>query len=222
MRFSIISLFPEMFDEVVNKSILGRGQKKGLLQFEFVSLRDFGIGKHQVVDGATYGGGVGLVFRADVLAKALNSIKRSESSRVLMTSASGVPYTQKNARKLSQYEHLIIICGHYEGVDERFIEKYVDEEISIGNFVLTGGEIPAMAIVDSVARLVKGVIEKDEATRNESFEDGLLEYPQYTRPQVFEGSSVPEVLISGHHQKVDDWRLLERIKKTKKNNPKIS
>lgn len=222
MKFSIISLFPEMFGEVVNKSILGRGQKKGLLQFEFINLRDFGIGKHRKVDGTTYGGGVGLVFRADVLSSALKSIKRDKLSRVLMTSASGVPYTQKNARKLAQNMHLVIICGHYEGVDERFTQKYVDEEISIGNFVLTGGEIPAMVIVDSVARLVKGVIKKDEATENESFEGGLLEYPQFTKPQIFEGSSVPEVLISGHHQKVDEWRLQERIKKTKKNNPKIS
>jgi tRNA (guanine37-N1)-methyltransferase len=222
MKFSIVTLFPEMFEKVVDMSILGRGQKKGLLEFEFINLRDFGIGKHKVVDGTTYGGGVGLVFRADVLKAALLSIQRLKNNRVILTSASGVTYTQAKAKELTKIDHLIIICGHYEGVDQRFIDKYVDEEISIGNYVLTGGEIPAMVIADSISRLVSGVIEKAEAVADESFENGLLEYPHYTKPAVFEDLTVPEVLISGHHGKVGEWRQNEKIKKTAKNNPKLS
>lgn len=222
MKFSIITLFPEMFAGVLDRSILGRGQKKGLLKFELINLRKFGIGRHQVVDGTTYGGGVGLVFRADTLSEALKSIKRTDKSLVILTSASGVPYSQTAAKALRDFDHLIIICGHYEGVDERFIKKYIDMEISIGNFVLTGGEIPAMVLIDSVGRLVRGVLEKTEATEKESFEDGLLEHPHYTKPQEFEGLKVPEVLISGDHGKVDEWRKDQSIKKTRKNNPKIS
>lgn len=222
MKFSIITLFPEMFGEVLNKSILGRGQKKGLIEFELVNLRDFGIGRHQVVDGTTYGGGVGLVFRPDTLRDALNSIERSGKSRIILMSASGVGYTQEKAREYAGYDHIIIICGHYEGVDERFIEKYVDVEISIGNFVLTGGEIPAMVVIDSIGRLIPGVLEKAEAIQKESFENGLLEHPHYTKPRDFEGLEVPEVLISGNHQKVEEWRQQQSIEKTKKNNPNIS
>lgn len=222
MKFSIVTLFPEMFEKVVHMSILGRGQKKGLLEFELINLRDFGIGKHKVVDGTTYGGGIGLVFRADVLKTALLSIVRDKNSRVILTSASGVTYTQAKAKELTKIDHLIIICGHYEGVDQRFIDKYVDEELSIGNYVLTGGEIPAMVIADSISRLVSGVIEKAGAVADESFEDGLLEYPHFTKPAVFEDLSVPEVLVSGHHGKVDEWRQNEKIKKTAKNNPKLS
>lgn len=211
-----------MFAEVVNKSILGRGQQKGLLEFEFVNLREFGIGKHRKVDGKTYGGGPGLVFRPDVLASALNSLKRLSKNVVILTSASGVRYTQKKARELLDFEQIIIICGHYEGVDQRFIDKYVDLEISIGDYVLTGGEIPAMVIADSIGRLVKGVIAKAEATTDESFENNLLEYPHYTKPLQFGGQKVPEVLISGHHQKVSEWRGEQSKIKTKLNNPKIS
>lgn len=214
MKFSIVTLFPEMFDNVVNKSILGRGQKKSLIEFEFVNLREFGIGRHQVVDGTVYGGGAGLVFRPDILVKALASINRVGKSIVILTSASGEVYNQKIAKSLLEYDHLIIICGHYEGVDERFIEKYVDLELSIGSFVLTGGEIPAMVIVDSVGRLVEGVI-KSESVADESFEDDLLEQPQYTKPVEFEGLKVPEVLLSGNHQKIAEWRKNKRIEKTK-------
>lgn len=221
MKVSIITLFPEMFEPVLNKSILGRGQKKDLIEFELVNLRPFGIGRHQVVDGTTYGGGAGLLLRADVLAKALLSIDRAKKSRVILTSAAGVTFSQSKARELSYLDQMIVICGHYEGVDERFVEKYVDEEISIGNFVLTGGEIPAMAIVDAVCRLIPGVI-KEESVINESFEGGLLEYPQYTKPAVFEGRKVPDVLVSGNHQQIAVWRAEQRRLKTSRNNPKIS
>lgn len=212
-----------MFDGVLNLSMLGRGQKNGLLEFEFVDLRQFGLGVHQVVDGKPYGGGVGMVLRADTLAAAWQSIKQNpdKPARTLLMSASGTPFNQAKAKELAQIEHLIIICGHYEGVDQRFIDKYVDEEVSVGDFVLTGGEIPAMAVIDAVARLVPGVIKKEEAVQKESFENDLLEHPQYTRPDEFEGEGVPEILISGNHGAVDEWRQEQQIKKTETVRPDL-
>lgn len=212
-----------MFDGVLNLSMLGRGQKAGLLEFEFIDLRQFGLGVHQVVDGKPYGGGVGMVLRADTLAEAWKSIKQdpAKPAKTLLMSASGKPFNQAKAKELSQIEHLIIICGHYEGVDQRFIDKYVDEEISVGDFVLTGGEIPAMAVIDSIARLVPGVIKKEEAVQKESFENDLLEHPQYTRPDEFEGEGVPEILISGNHGAVDEWRQEQQVKKTKTVRPDL-
>jgi tRNA (guanine37-N1)-methyltransferase len=223
MKISIITLFPEIFSPVLNSSITGRAVKKGLVEFEFINLREFGEGRHQVVDDKPYGGGVGMVFKADILAKALKSIeiKKSKENRVILTSASGTPYIQSKAKELSQLKHIVIICGHYEGVDQRFIDKYVDEEISIGDFVLTGGEIPAMAIADSIIRLIPKVLEKPEATEIESFSDGLLEFPQYTRPDDFEGLKVPEVLVSGNHGEVDKWRNEKAIEKTKRVRPDL-
>lgn len=232
MKFSIITLFPEVFDPILNSSILKRAQKKGLVEFELINLRQFGEGVHQVVDDKPYGGGVGMVLKANVLAKAISNIKFPSASarallisnikcRTILTSASGAPYSQKKARELSNLEHIILVCGHYEGVDQRFIDKYVDEEISIGDYVLTGGEIPTMAIIDSITRLIPGVLEKKEATLKESFENGLLEHPQYTRPEQFEGEKVPEVLLSGHHQNVENWRDEQSIRKTKKIRPDL-
>lgn len=236
MKISIITLFPGMFEAVLNSSILGRAQKKNLVTFELINLRPFGIGLHKVVDDKPYGGGVGLVLKADVLAKALKSILdkktdtkdhriKSEKTKrplVILTSASGETYTQAKARKLLSYNHLIIICGHYEGVDQRFIDKYVDLELSIGDYILTGGEIPAMVIADSVTRLIKGVLEKEEATLLESFEQGLLEHPHFTRPESFEGEKVPSVLASGNHQEVDRWRKEQAIKNTKAKRPDLA
>jgi tRNA (guanine37-N1)-methyltransferase len=229
MKISIITLFPEVFEPILNSSILKRAQKKGLVEFELINLRPFGEGAHQVVDDRPYGGGVGLVFKADILAKAVNSLRPPSSNpqpKTILTSASGTPYTQQKAKELSQTDHIIIVCGHYEGVDQRFIEKYVDEEISVGDYVLTGGEIPAMILADSITRLIPGVLEKPEATELESFSifDGdkkLLEYPHYTRPEVFEGEKVPAVLISGHHGEVDKWRQEKAIEKTKKVRPDL-
>lgn len=218
LRISIITLFPEIFEPVLNSSILKRAQKKGKVQFKFINLRDFGEGRHQVVDDRPYGGGAGMVLRADILAKALKSIN---SGKVILTSASGKTYTQSKARELSKLDHIIIVCGHYEGVDQRFIDKYVDEEISIGDFVLTGGEIPAMIIADSITRLIPGVLEKAEAIINESFTENLLEGPQYTRPDEFEGLKIPEVLTSGNHGEVDKWRMEKSIEKTKKIRPDL-
>jgi tRNA (guanine37-N1)-methyltransferase len=229
MKISIITLFPEMFPSVLNVSIIGRAQKRGILELEYINLREFGEGVHQIVDDRPYGGGVGMVLKADILAKAWKKVTGgSEQATVgdrrqktILMSASGTPFEQVKARELSKVDHLIIVCGHYEGIDQRFIDHYVDEEMTIGDYVLTGGELPAMVIVDSITRLIPGVLEKEDATLFESFEDGLLEYPHFTRPEEFEGEKVPEVLISGHHGKVEEWRKERSLEKTKKVRPDL-
>lgn len=223
MKISIITLFPEMFDPILNTSILKRAQNKEKASFELINLRDFGEGRHQVVDGRPYGGGAGMVLKPDILTKALKSIqlRKRTSGSVILMSASGNPYKQQKARELSKLDHLIIVCGHYEGVDQRFIDKYVDEEVSIGDYVLTGGEIPAMVVIDSITRLLPGVLEKPEAIVNESFTENLLEGPQYTRPEQFEGQKVPEILLSGNHAKIDKWRKQKSLEKTKKIRPDL-
>lgn len=225
MKISIITLFPEIFEPVLNSSILKRAQSKKKIEFELTNLRKFGEGVHQVVDGRPYGGGAGMLLRADILAKAWKSIKKSKTKsqklKTILTSASGRSYNQTKAKQLSKLNHLIIICGHYEGVDQRFIENYVDEEISIGDYVLTGGELPAMIIADSITRLLPGVLKKEEATLQESFEDNLLEYPHFTRPNEFEGRRVPKILVSGNHQEVDKWRSEKALEKTKKIRPDL-
>ncbi|KKS13486.1 tRNA (guanosine(37)-N1)-methyltransferase TrmD [Candidatus Daviesbacteria bacterium RIFOXYD1_FULL_41_10] len=224
MKIQVITLFPEIFKEVLSASIIGRAARCGLVEFEFINLRDFGEGKHKVVDGRPYGGGAGMVLRADILTKALKSAKckvKSEKSQVILTSASGKTYKQDDAQRLSKMENVIIVCGHYEGIDQRFIDKYVTEEFSIGDFVLTGGEIPAMAIIDSIVRLIPGVLKKEEATLYESFSENLLEYPQYTRPEEFEGEKVPEVLRSGNHAEIKKWQKEKSLEKTKKVRPDL-
>lgn len=229
MKISIITLFPEVFEPTLNSSILKRGQKKGLVEFELINLRNFGQGKHQIVDDRPYGGGAGMILRADILAKALQSIilqlpTKNYQLRTILMSASGIQYKQSKAKEFSKLNHLIIVCGHYEGVDQRFIDNYVDEEISIGDYVLTGGEIPAMAVTDSVTRLIPGVLEKEEATIEESFSpviSGRLEYPHYTRPEEFEGEKVPEILLSGHHQEIAKWKLKKSLEKTRKVRPDL-
>lgn len=237
MKISIITLFPEVFHPILKSSILGRAQKKGKVLFEFINLRDFGKGKHKQVDDRPYGGGAGMVLRTDILAKALAKVTGNRHQadtkklspdayrlkpKVILTSASGKPYKQADAMRLSKIDHLIIVCGHYEGVDQRFIDKYVDQEISIGDYVLTGGEIPAMVIVDTIVRLIPGVLEKPEATQEESFSNYiLLEHPQYTRPEIFEGAGVPKVLLSGNHQQILGWRKEKSLQKTKKVRPDL-
>lgn len=225
MKISIITLFPEVFESILNSSILKRAQKKKKVSFEIINLRNFGEGRHKVVDDRPYGGGAGMILRTDILTKALNSITKPDAAvqhYVILTSASGEPYKQSKAKELSNLNHLVIVCGHYEGVDQRFIDKYVSEEISIGDYVLTGGEIPAMVIIDSIVRLLPGVLEKPEATENESFSEGLLEYPQYTRPEVFEAAKVPDVLLSGHHAEIAKWRKDKSLEKTKKVRPDLT
>lgn len=224
MKISIITLFPEVFEPVLNTSILKRAQQKRLVKFELINLRDFGEGKHKIVDGRPYGGGAGMIFKPDVLTRALKSIIspiKNLKLKIILMSASGTPYKQSKALKLSKLDRLIIICGHYEGVDQRFIDKYVDEEISIGDYVLTGGEIPAMVIADTIVRLIPKVLEKTAATADESFSSGLLEYPQYTRPEEFEGEKVPEILLTGNHAGIKRWRLQKSLEKSKKIRPDL-
>ncbi len=219
MKITILTLFPQMFKGPFDFSIIKRAIEDKKIQINLVDIREFGEGKHKVVDDKPYGGGIGMVLRVDVLERVINSVKdgklNKDEERIILTSASGKTYNQTKAKEYSNLKHLIIICGHYEGVDERIME-FVDEEISIGDFVLTGGEIPAMLIADSVARLVPGVL-KEGATKLESFSDDSLEHPQYTRPENFKGLKVPEVLVSGNHGKIEEWKKAESLKKTKRN-----
>lgn len=225
MKISILTLFPEMFDGPFNTSILKRAQEKELVEFNFVNIRDFGLGVHQMVDDTPYGGGVGMVLRIDVLHKALEDAKAKYpdlKTKTILMSAAGQTHNQKHAKTLTTVEHLIIICGHYEGVDARILD-YIDEEVSIGDFVLTGGELPAMLIVDSVVRLIDGVI-TEGATEDESFsqpDQALLEYPHYTKPREYDGKQVPEVLLNGNHAKINEWRHEEALKKTKRVRPDL-
>ncbi len=219
MKITILTLFPQMLQGPFNFSIVKRAIEDEKIQINLVDIREFGEGKHKMVDDKPYGGGIGMVLKVDVLEKAINSVLdqklNKDEQKVILTSASGKTYDQTKAKEYSTLKHLIIICGHYEGVDERIME-FVDEEVSIGAFVLTGGEIPAMLIADSVARLVPGVL-KEGATKLESFSDETLEHPQYTRPENYKGLKVPEVLISGNHGKIEEWKKEESLKKTKRN-----
>lgn len=227
MKITVITLFPELFQPFLSTSIIGRAIKEKLVRVELVDIRQFGEGKHQVVDDRPFGGGVGMVFKPDVLTKAWHhACKLFPDTKpfTILMSASGHPYKQAMAQKLSNLDHLIIVCGHYEGVDQRFIDIYVDEEISIGDYVLTGGELPAQVIIDSMIRLIPKVLKKEEAILEESFslnQENLLEYPQYTRPESFEGVVVPEVLKSGNHQNIKKWRFDKALEKTKKIRPDL-
>lgn len=223
MKITFITLFPEIYPPLLNFSILKRAQSKNLVEFEVINLRQFGEGIHKTVDDRPYGGGAGMVLKPDILAKALNSIKQAENEKptTILTSASGISFNQSKARQLSKLKHLVIICGHYEGVDQRFIDKYVNEEISIGDYILTGGELPSLILADSITRLIPGVLEKEEATLEESFEQNLLEYPHYTRPDEFEGEKVPQVLTSGNHKEISNWRSQKSLEKTKRTRPEL-
>ena len=232
MRFHIITLFPEMFAGPFDHSIIKRAQEKGLVEIEFINIRDFGEGKHKMVDDTEYGGGIGMLMKVDVVHKAIQHAKQTFSQQsnnetlkqwVVLMSASGKTFKQELAKEYANLDHLILICGHYEGVDDR-IRHYIDEEVSIGDFVLTGGEIPAMLITDSVTRLIKGVL-PEGATEDESFSENnnevLLEYPHYTKPQIYNDHEVPEVLLSGDHKKIAIWRREQAIKKTKELRPDL-
>lgn len=214
MRFTILTLFPEMF-ETIKQSIIGRAIEKDLIEINLINIRDFSENKHKKVDDTPYGGGAGMVMMPDVVYRAYLSIKDKEKAKVIYLSPKGKTLNQKKVENLSKEEHLILLCGHYEGIDQRVIDEIVDEEISIGDYVLTGGEIPAMVLVDSVSRYIAGVL-KDESIKEESFSNGLLEYPQYTRPEVFLDKKVPEVLISRSPWK---YKKMERrtISKNNKN-----
>ena len=218
-----MTLFPATVDAVLHESIIGRAAKKGIVEINCVQIRDYTENKQNQVDDYPYGGGFGCVMMAQPLKSCLDAIKAQTEGmrrRVIYMSPQGKPYTQETAKRLKRdYDHLVLVCGHYEGVDERFIEECVDEEISLGDFVLTGGEIAAMAVADSVCRLVPGVLADEQCYTGESHWDGLLEYPQYTRPEVWEGRAVPEVLLNGDHSRVELWRRRQQLERTKEKRP---
>ena len=218
MKFDILTLFPEMFD-ILKQSIIGKAIEKELIDINLINIRDFSKNKHKKVDDTPYGGGAGMIMKPDVVYDAYKSIK-SENAKVIYMSPQGKVLNQKKVEQLSKENHLIILCGHYEGIDQRVIDKIVDEEISIGDYVLTGGEIPAMVLIDSVSRYVEGVL-NEESIKEESFSEGLLEYPQYTRPEIFEGEKVPEVLLSGHHKNIEKWRKEKSLEITKNKRPEL-
>lgn len=223
MRIDIMTLFPDTVNAVLHESIIGRAAKKGLIEINCVQIRDYTENRQNQVDDYPYGGGWGCVMMAQPLKSCLDDIMstaQGRRSRVIYMTPQGRPYTQETAKRLRRdYDHLVLVCGHYEGIDERFIEECVDEEISLGDFVLTGGEIAAMAVADSVCRLVPGVLADEECYTGESHWDGLLEYPQYTRPEVWQGREVPEVLLNGDHSRIEAWRRRKQFERTMEKRP---
>ncbi|WJH30071.1 tRNA (guanosine(37)-N1)-methyltransferase TrmD [Paenibacillus sp. CC-CFT742] len=229
MRVDVLTLFPEMFEGVFGTSILGKAQTKGLVSLNAVNFRDYATNKHNTVDDTPYGGGGGMVLKPDPIFAAVEDVleKRSEESaaasskppRIILMCPQGETFTQKKAEELVQEDHLIFICGHYEGYDERIREFLVTDELSIGDYVLTGGELPAMVAIDSVARLIPGVLGNETSAVTDSFSTGLLEYPHYTRPPEFRGMKVPDVLLSGHHLNIDAWRREQSLIRTLERRP---
>ena len=223
MNCHILTLFPQMVLDGLRTSILGRAEEKGILSLEAVNIRDFSENKHNRVDDAPYGGGAGLVMQPGPVYSAYRSVadKLSKKPRVIYLTPQGRVFKQSMAEELSKEEDLIFLCGHYEGIDERVLEMIVTDNISIGDYVLTGGELAAMVVIDSIARLVPGVLHNDESAEFETFHDSLLEYPQYTRPEEFMGKKVPQVLLSGHHGNVDKWRREQSVIRTAKARPDL-
>lgn len=216
MRFDIVTLFPEMFEAVLGSSIIGRARKRGTVELNFHNLRDYSQDKHKRVDDYPYGGGLGMVMQCQPIFSAVEEIRKMLDCEpyVLLMSPKGKTFSQDKAKQLLIHENVLIICGHYEGIDERVVQALVDEEVSIGDFVLTGGEIAAMAVVDATARLLPGVLKEEDSYNIETFSNGLLEYPQYTRPVEFKGMRVPDILLSGHHENIEKWRKFHSIKET--------
>ena len=223
MRIDIITLFPEMCEAVMSESIIGRARKKGAIEVECHQLRDYAFDKHKRVDDTTYGGGMGMLMKAEPIALCFEAICEKLGTRphFIYMSPKGRTLTQSRLRELSQIENICILCGHYEGVDQRLIDEFIDEEISIGDYVLTGGELPALVFADSVSRLVPGVLSDDICFSEESHFDGLLEYPQYTKPAVWRGIEVPEVLLSGHHANIEKWRHEQSLLETARLRPDL-
>ena len=238
MWIDVLTLFPDMFQGPLSESLLQKAQQKGLLNLNILNLRDFTSDKHKTADDSPYGGGAGMVMKVDVIARALQAVinqtpQKSENrkqnektrdqrteNRIILLCPTGQPLTQQKVNLLAKYDSLVLVCGHYEGVDER-VRDLVDEEISIGDYVLTGGEIPAMVLIDAVARQIPGVVKEEESVKKDSFYAGLLDYPSYTRPEEFEGKRVPEVLLSGHHAEIEKWRRTEALKKTLERRPDL-
>lgn len=227
MNFHILTLFPEMIEAGLGTSILGRAKASGYIDFEAVNIRDFTDNKHNRVDDYTYGGGAGMLMQAQPVYDCTEAVQAKiceagrKRSRVVFVTPRGFTFTQKKAEELAKEEDLIILCGHYEGIDERVLEEVVTDYISIGDYVLTGGELPAMVVVDCISRLVPGVLNNSESSEIESFSNGLLEYPQYSRPAVWHEKEVPEVLLSGHHANIEKWRLEQSLEQTKRFRPEM-
>ncbi len=220
MRIDILTLFPKICEGALNESILKRAQEKGLATLKAHNLRDWATGRHAITDDAPYGGGQGMVMKCEPIFSAVEALK-TEKSRVILMSPAGRPFNQKMAHELAREEHLIFICGHYEGIDQRVIDHLVDDEISIGDYVLTNGAIAAVVVTDAVVRLIPGVLGDEASAVDDSFSEGLLEYPQYTRPVEFRGWRVPEILLSGHHARIAEWRRQKALEKTRKNRPDL-
>lgn len=221
MKITIMTLFPEMCNAVLDESIIGRARKSGIIEIDTVNIRDFTHDKHNRVDDAPYGGGMGMLMQTQPIYDCFASLCSEDGKKphLIYMSAQGKTLTQKRVKELSQLSNIAILCGHYEGVDERIIEEIVDEEISIGDYVLTGGELPALILSDSIARMIDGVLPNDEAKELESHYSGLLEYPQYTRPPEWHGRKVPDILLSGHHGNIDKWRREKSLERTLERRP---
>lgn len=221
MKITIMTLFPEMCNAVLDESIIGRARKSGIIEIDTVNIRDFTHDKHNRVDDAPYGGGMGMLMQTQPIYDCFASLCSEDGKKphLIYMSAQGKTLTQKRVKELSQLDNIAILCGHYEGVDERIIEEIVDEEISIGDYVLTGGELPALILSDSIARMIDGVLPNDEAKELESHYSGLLEYPQYTRPPEWHGRKVPDILLSGHHGNIDKWRREKSLERTLERRP---
>ena len=221
MKITIMTLFPEMCNAVLDESIIGRARKSGIIEIDTVNIRDFTHDKHNRVDDAQYGGGMGMLMQTQPIYDCFASLCSEDGKKphLIYMSAQGKTLTQKRVKELSQLPNIAILCGHYEGVDERIIEEIVDEEISVGDYVLTGGELPALILSDSIARMIDGVLPNDEAKELESHYSGLLEYPQYTRPPEWHGRKVPDILLSGHHGNIDKWRREKSLERTLERRP---
>jgi tRNA (guanine37-N1)-methyltransferase len=220
-EFIILTLFPEMFRGPFQESIIGRAQKKGKLRIQVVNLRDYTQDWHQKVDDRLFGGGPGMLIGPQPLFSAVKALKARKKTRVIYLTPQGKQFDGHVAKRLAQERRIMLVCGHYEGIDERARQELMDEELSIGDYVTTGGEIPAMVVVDAIARFIPGVLGDQESAQHESFENGLLEGPQYTRPAVFKGMKVPEILMSGHHDKIKEWRHKQDIKRTRERRPDL-
>ena len=222
-RFHILTLFPKMVMDGLNTSIIGRAIDAGLLEINAVNIRDYSTNKHMKVDDYPYGGGAGLVMQPEPVYRAFKDLTKNmkKKPRVVYLTPQGTTFHQEMAKELAKEEELVFLCGHYEGIDERVLEEIVTDYVSIGDYVLTGGELPAMVMIDSISRLVPGVLHNDDSAGDESFENGLLEYPQYTRPPVFLDKEVPEVLLSGHHENIRKWRHEQSVKRTKERRPDL-
>lgn len=225
MQYHVLTLFPEMIAQGMNTSIIGRAIEKELLQLNIVNIRDFSVNKHLKVDDYPYGGGAGMVMQAEPIYQAYQSIVENKNvkknPRVIYMTPQGTVFHQNLAKELAKEEELIFLCGHYEGIDERVLEEIVTDYISIGDYVLTGGELPAMVVMDTISRLVPGVLHNEVSSETESFSENLLEYPQYTRPEVWREKKVPQVLLSGHHKNIENWRREKSIERTAKWRPDL-